>query len=1328
MNTQADLQPGTVIAGEFVVDRLLGRGGMGAVYVVRQRSTNVSRALKVMRPELLNDARLRARFEREATVAAGVASEHVVKVLLAGFDPQTAVPFIVSELLDGEDLEHVLQRRGALPWGEAKLLIAQLCHGLGEAHALGVVHRDLKPENVFVARSHRADVPFTVKILDFGIAKVVADAMRTSQATQSLGTPLFMAPEQADPRGGVSPATDVWALGLVAFRMLTGRIYWLSANHEEAGLSALLAEILAGPMAGASQRLQELGSPTQLPPGFDGWFARCLQRDMRQRFQTASEAWNAFAQIQADPSWIAAPVVPGQMPLHMIPTVTVGPQAAAVSSQPASGASDSGYAGTVAASAGPLGTSVSPGTPSTVAWSGAMTPAGATAQSYSAAAPAVSGPVAMTTPAPTTRRRSIAGVIAAVVAGGAVLLLGGAGVGMALWSIPRTSYCASVSEYFAEPRCISEIDEDAAHHRSRILRVTRKRGRAIRAELINGAGQPVETDTGIATWEFEWGLFGHPRERRVYDKRGRLKAIARFTPDHRTVDMFGPEGHQREFGGNHYTRIRQELDKKGLVLQERYLTEKDAPATDRKGAFGRQARYDARGLQIELLTLGSDGTPSYDDDWLQKVVTTNDERGDPVRFTYTTAQGKPTPNAEDGCYGFVFERDQWGNPTRTTCLGPDGKPAISSKGWSGWGAQYDERGNTTDVRYVGPDGATTQDEHGVAGVKRSFDGRGNETGSQFFAKDGSPMYYPEGAAGTRKTWDDRGNLIETVYLGVDGKPAFLDAAIIRHKYDEQGRRIESAWFDPEGKPLWTRDRVHLEKVRYDDRDNVIERAYFGTDGKPAVVEGGYSVARFKHDEHNREVESSYFGPDGAPVRTDDWISSRRSVWDDWGNEIESSLWGPDGKPTRHKVGHSILKRRYNERNVAIEWTYLNPEGKPTWNNDGVGMIRLKVDALGRELERSYHDTSGRLINDASGTATIRRVIDEKGRAIEKHWFDALGRPQVRGDGSSSEKYVYDALGRNTEVSRFDAQGKLVPSRNGSVWATRKLSYDERGFLVQEAYFDNTGAPLGAEDGAAVVKMKRDDHGHVLEWMYFDGTGKPIKTRSGYALVRTNLDARGRQVEWLYFDGEGRRTRNDEGYAASRSSYDDRGFRVESGFFDENDKPVLTTNGIASLKRGWDDRGNQTSERYFGVDGSPKLSRSGFSGTDFKYDDRGLLVERVLLDLEGKPSKSFLTSRRGYDDRGNLVEVTLIDSAGQPGTNSDGVSREKTVRDERGRIAEVSFYDKNEKPVTSRSRGGAVVRYKYDDNGVKREEIVLDASGNVLRTRKYDASGKEVPGG
>jgi len=290
----ADLEAGTVIGGDFEVQSLLQKGGMGAVYLAVQRSTMRQRALKVMHTEIVLDEAYRARFAQEARVASRIDSDHVVEVIAAGVDEVRGFPWLVMELLEGEELGARVERGQQLTPPEAAEALAQLYHGVARAHAAGIVHRDLKPENLFLSRARRAGVPFTLKILDFGIAKLLEDA-KTHATTQALGTPLWMAPEQSDQRSVVSPATDVWALALIAFWVLTGRHYWLTALSPTATLTGLLREILVEPMPAASLRAAELGA--SVPIGFDEWFAACTDRDPRARIQTADLAWERLGQL-----------------------------------------------------------------------------------------------------------------------------------------------------------------------------------------------------------------------------------------------------------------------------------------------------------------------------------------------------------------------------------------------------------------------------------------------------------------------------------------------------------------------------------------------------------------------------------------------------------------------------------------------------------------------------------------------------------------------------------------------------------------------------------------------------------------------------------------------------------------------------------------------------------------------------------------------------------------------------------------------------------------------------------------------------------------------
>ena len=316
------LATGTVFAGEFRIVRLLGEGGMGAVYVAEQLSTGKLRALKTMHAPLVSNPQLRDRFVLEAQIGARIDSEHVVDVVAAGVDAATGMPWLAMELLQGDTLGDVVAR-SALDRRCSEEALLQLGNAIASAHAAGVVHRDLKPENVFLTRTKHHDVPFVLKVLDFGIAKLLQRG--GSCATESVGTPLWMAPEQTELGSRVTPATDVWAFGLLAFYVLTGRSYWhLVVDGSTVSAPVLLRQIVLDELPPASVRARELGIPAHLlPPGFDAWFARCVTRLLHDRFASGAEALAALRIVLGRlPSPLASTELVPRAPLPSMVTMT----------------------------------------------------------------------------------------------------------------------------------------------------------------------------------------------------------------------------------------------------------------------------------------------------------------------------------------------------------------------------------------------------------------------------------------------------------------------------------------------------------------------------------------------------------------------------------------------------------------------------------------------------------------------------------------------------------------------------------------------------------------------------------------------------------------------------------------------------------------------------------------------------------------------------------------------------------------------------------------------------------------------------------------------
>ncbi|MEQ9318503.1 MAG: serine/threonine-protein kinase, partial [Polyangiaceae bacterium] len=280
------LKAGTVINGRYRIERMLGRGGMGTVYLVRHTNTEEKLALKLLHPALAENEAAVQRFRTEARAPVRIESEHVVRVVDADVCEKLGqVPFMVMERLKGHDLRSELKRRGALPAGEVVLYLSQVARALDKAHQKGIIHRDLKPANMYVVR--REDGSPLVKVLDFGIAKLTDDAAKElTVAGQVFGTPWYMAPEQARGElGAVGPATDLWALGLIAYQLLTGMNYWTAD-----GMAALVGQICYEPMPPPTQRAPHLG------PLFDMWFNRACNRDPSRRFPTARELVAELAQ------------------------------------------------------------------------------------------------------------------------------------------------------------------------------------------------------------------------------------------------------------------------------------------------------------------------------------------------------------------------------------------------------------------------------------------------------------------------------------------------------------------------------------------------------------------------------------------------------------------------------------------------------------------------------------------------------------------------------------------------------------------------------------------------------------------------------------------------------------------------------------------------------------------------------------------------------------------------------------------------------------------------------------------------------------------------
>ncbi len=276
----AGVREGDVFAGKYRIEKVLGIGGMGVVVAARHLQLETKVAIKFLLPSMLANKEAVGRFAREARAAVKITGEYVARVLDVG-TLETGAPFMVMEYLDGGDLSAWLQQRGALPIDQAVEFLLHACVAVAEAHSLGIVHRDLKPANLFCIR--RADGKASIKVLDFGISKITDltapdGGMSMTKTSAMMGSPLYMSPEQMQSSRDVDAQTDVWALGVILYELLTGRVPFDGETIPEVAIKVATAQ--PPPLCGLRP---------DAPPGLEAVVLRCLEKTKQARYRNVAE-------------------------------------------------------------------------------------------------------------------------------------------------------------------------------------------------------------------------------------------------------------------------------------------------------------------------------------------------------------------------------------------------------------------------------------------------------------------------------------------------------------------------------------------------------------------------------------------------------------------------------------------------------------------------------------------------------------------------------------------------------------------------------------------------------------------------------------------------------------------------------------------------------------------------------------------------------------------------------------------------------------------------------------------------------------------------------
>ena len=282
-----EVSPGELLAGTYRIERVLGQGGMGIVVSATHLQLDQRVALKFLLPNAVQHKETVERFAREARAAVRIRSEHVARVIDVG-TLENGAPYMVMEYLEGKDLSRQVTEHGPFPIPEAAMLLLQACEALAEAHSLGIVHRDLKPANLFL--THRRDGSVCVKILDFGISKLTTPGtgpgFDMTGTTTVMGSPYYMSPEQMRSTRNVDMRTDIWALGVILYEIVSGHVPFDAETMPQ----------LCGMVLQESPPPLERFRPNT-PTRFEAVILRCLEKDPQRRYQNVGELASALAEF-----------------------------------------------------------------------------------------------------------------------------------------------------------------------------------------------------------------------------------------------------------------------------------------------------------------------------------------------------------------------------------------------------------------------------------------------------------------------------------------------------------------------------------------------------------------------------------------------------------------------------------------------------------------------------------------------------------------------------------------------------------------------------------------------------------------------------------------------------------------------------------------------------------------------------------------------------------------------------------------------------------------------------------------------------------------------
>ncbi len=544
-------------------------------------------------------------------------------------------------------------------------------------------------------------------------------------------------------------------------------------------------------------------------------------------------------------------------------------------------------------------------------------------------------------------------------------------------------------------------------------------GRELSSTCLGDDGRPVMTRHGFARLETTYDAVGNPTEiallnedgdpipeiariQLAYSSRGDLVEQRFLTADDRPATAYQ---------GN--IAVRREVDERGLVVAETLLDQDESPMIGQSRFATRRFDFDPRtGALRTIEYFGQQGEKVRDAQGKAIHRYELDDRGQVIEERFEDEAGNLTPTTE-GYARIKRVYSTEGMPTEAAYFDSEGRPACTQQGYARLQMEYDARGNLVRETFLDDAGEPVPGAGGFSGIRRVFGAGGQVLGERYLDRSGQLTAGTEGYARQTREYDERGNPLRIEYYRDDGDMIRQDL----WEYDERGFSTGVAYLDGAGGPLEV-DGIAKQRWRNNARDDPLETTFYDAEGEPETS-GGYAGVRSEYDFFGNEIEEIYLDGDRNPTANDQGIGVIVWRYDSRQRPLEQRYLDTFRDPVIHPdLGYAVQKWEYDERGNPYRESYLDEREYP------LAHIEKEFDQFGRPIELRYLDAQEKPREDESGCSTVRLAYDHLANPIEMECFGPAGRPEVSAYGFIRLRIRRNGCGEALEAALYDADGRV----------------------------------------------------------------------------------------------------------------------------------------------------------------------------------------------------------------------------------------------------------------------------------------------------------------